>query len=104
MRFAVLSSVLSSALALPTSALAADRPAPPRPERQSASPAEAARAARLAWWREARFGMFIHWGLYAVPAGEWKGEPIAGIGEWIMHEAADPGRRVRAAGRRSSTR
>jgi len=20
------------------------------------------------WWREAKFGMFIHWGLYAVPA------------------------------------
>ena len=24
---------------------------------------------RMKWWREARFGMFIHWGLYAVPAG-----------------------------------
>ena len=24
-------------------------------------------------WREARFGMFIHWGLYSIPAGEWKG-------------------------------
>ena len=30
------------------------------------------RAARMQWWREARFGMFIHWGIYAVPAdGEW---------------------------------
>lgn len=29
-------------------------------------------AARTAWWREAKFGMFIHWGVYAVPAeGEW---------------------------------
>jgi len=27
--------------------------------------------ASMEWWREARFGMFIHWGLYAVPAGEW---------------------------------
>ncbi|MDX6765196.1 MAG: alpha-L-fucosidase, partial [Candidatus Methylacidiphilales bacterium] len=27
---------------------------------------------RMQWWREARFGMFIHWGLYAVPAGEWR--------------------------------
>jgi len=28
--------------------------------------------ARMAWWREARFGMFIHWGIYSVPArGEW---------------------------------
>ena len=26
--------------------------------------------ARLAWWREALFGMFIHWGLYAIPAGK----------------------------------
>jgi alpha-L-fucosidase len=32
----------------------------------------AARDARMKWWREARFGMFIHWGAYAVPAdGEW---------------------------------
>jgi alpha-L-fucosidase len=28
--------------------------------------------ARMAWWRKAKFGMFIHWGLYAIPAdGEW---------------------------------
>ncbi len=42
------------------------------------------------WWREARFGMFIHWGLYAVPAGIWKGKEIPGIGEWIMHRAQIP--------------
>jgi alpha-L-fucosidase len=40
--------------------------------------------ARMAWWREAKFGMFIHWGVYAVPAGTWDGKPIGGIGEWIM--------------------
>ena len=34
--------------------------------------------------------MFIHWGLYAVPAGEWKGEKINGIGEWIMERADIP--------------
>jgi alpha-L-fucosidase len=45
---------------------------------------------RMQWWREARFGMFIHWGLYAVPAGEWKGEKIPGIGEWIMQRAKIP--------------
>jgi len=45
---------------------------------------------RLAWWREARFGMFIHWGLYAIPAGEWKGKQIEGIGEWIMNTAQIP--------------
>ena len=45
---------------------------------------------RMDWWRQARFGMFIHWGLYAVPAGEWKGEKVPGIGEWIMHRAKIP--------------
>lgn len=45
---------------------------------------------RLKWWREARFGLFIHWGLYAVPAGEWKGKLIPGIGEWIMNRAKIP--------------
>ncbi len=34
--------------------------------------------------------MFIHWGLYAIPAGEWKGEKIPGIGEWIMLRARIP--------------
>ncbi|MBD3378009.1 alpha-L-fucosidase [candidate division KSB1 bacterium] len=43
-----------------------------------------ARDARMEWWRDARFGMFIHWGLYAVPAGEYKGQKVKGIGEWIQ--------------------
>ena len=37
----------------------------------AAQRAAADRDARMAWWRDARFGMFIHWGLYAVPAGEY---------------------------------
>jgi len=48
------------------------------------------RETRMDWWREARFGMFIHWGLYAIPAGEWKSRPVRGIGEWIMHYAQIP--------------
>src|SRR6267378_3152036 len=44
----------------------------------------AERDARMKWFREAKFGMFIHWGVYAVPAGTYKGEQIKGIGEWIM--------------------
>ncbi len=46
------------------------------------------RDARMAWWREARFGLFIHWGLYAIPAGEWKGG--TNYGEWIRHSAQIP--------------
>jgi alpha-L-fucosidase len=46
--------------------------------------------ARMAWWREARFGMFIHWGLYSIPAGTWDGKQIPSIGEWIMNNASIP--------------
>ena len=42
---------------------------------------EEQRDERMAWWREARFGMFIHWGLYCSPAGTWKGQQMPEIGE-----------------------
>lgn len=45
---------------------------------------------RMAWWREARFGMFIHWGVYAVPAGTYNGQKINRIGEWIMNRGKIP--------------
>src|SRR4051794_31917340 len=31
---------------------------------------------RMKWWREARFGMFIHWGVYSVPGGVWEGTNV----------------------------
>jgi alpha-L-fucosidase len=38
----------------------------------SARAADTNSNARVQWWRDAKFGMFIHWGLYAIPArGEW---------------------------------
>jgi alpha-L-fucosidase len=43
---------------------------------------------RMNWWREARFGLFIHWGLYAIPAGEWGGQ--TNYGEWIRNNAHIP--------------
>ncbi|MCL1888578.1 MAG: alpha-L-fucosidase, partial [Kiritimatiellaeota bacterium] len=46
--------------------------------------------ARMKWWREARFGMMIHWGLYSIPAGEWKGRRMDYIGEWIMSQYRIP--------------
>jgi alpha-L-fucosidase len=48
------------------------------------------RDARMAWWRDARFGMFIHWGLYCVPAGTWNGQQMSEIGEWIMSKYRIP--------------
>ena len=59
--------------------------AEPNPETQ------AGHDARMGWFREARFGMFVHWGLYSVPAGEWKGEKYGGGVEWIQNFAKFPG-------------
>lgn len=48
----------------------------------------AQRDARMAWWRDAKFGLFIHWGVYAVPAG--KHGDTTTYGEWIMQSAKIP--------------
>jgi len=55
-------------------------------EDRSPPPSEQDR--RMEWWREARFGLFIHWGLYAIPAGEWR--ESTNHAEWIMHTARIP--------------
>jgi len=46
--------------------------------------------ARMKWWRDAKFGMFIHWGLYSIPAGEWNGKNISGIGSYIQKNGKIP--------------
>jgi alpha-L-fucosidase len=77
--------VLPTLLALLLSAAAYAAPQTPAdPESPEA------KKARLAWFHEAKYGLFIHWGLYAIPAGEWKGKRIPGIGEWIMNRAKIP--------------
>ena len=68
----------TSPFAQPVAAPAADLESP------------AAKEARLAWFKEAKFGLFIHWGLYSIPAGIWKGERSPGIGEWIMNRMKIP--------------
>jgi alpha-L-fucosidase len=45
---------------------------------------------RMEWFNEARFGMFIHWGVYSVPAGQWQGKPARSGGEWIMETEKIP--------------
>jgi hypothetical protein len=41
---------------------------------------------RTAWWRDARFGMFVHWGVYSLPGGEWKGKVVSGYAEHLMRK------------------
>ncbi len=49
-------------------------------------PASPDRDERMAWWREARLGMFVHWGLYSGLAGTWEGKAVGERGgmEWIQ--------------------
>jgi alpha-L-fucosidase len=48
------------------------------------------RDARMAWWREARFGMFIHWGVYAALAGDKLAIKTGWGSEWIAHQNRIP--------------
>ena len=58
------------------------------PAPETSTPAEAeASSDRLDWFKEAKFGMFIHWGPYSSLGGEWDGKRLEldQIAEWIMH-------------------
>src|SRR6478752_2499535 len=44
----------------------------------------------IKWFKEAKFGMFIHWGLYSKLGGVWNGKDYYGSGEWLMHQAKVP--------------
>jgi alpha-L-fucosidase len=48
------------------------------------------RSSKLAWWREARFGLFVHWGVYAVPGGFYEGKREPYYAEWLMLRARIP--------------
>jgi hypothetical protein len=45
---------------------------------------------RIQWWRDARFGMFIHWGVYSTLGGTWNGQPLQGYSEHIMRRLKIP--------------
>jgi alpha-L-fucosidase len=81
-RSALAAVLAAAALAAPGAVLQVPVPASP--------PQDSGKAARLRWFRDAKFGLFIHWGLYAIPAGEWKGQRSLGLGEWIMNRAQVP--------------
>jgi alpha-L-fucosidase len=82
---------LAASAALLVSLAALDSSTRAQAQAPAAAPAaDPARTERLKWFREAKYGLFIHWGLYAVPAGQWKGRAIPGLGEWIMNRAPIP--------------
>jgi alpha-L-fucosidase len=55
-----------------------------------APPSAPLKAPNSQWFREAKFGVFIHWGLYSELGNEWKGKSYYGSGEWLMNRAKIP--------------
>ncbi len=50
----------------------------------TASPAQKPRGMDTGWFTEARYGLFIHWGLYSLTEGDWKGTPVGEFFQWQM--------------------
>jgi alpha-L-fucosidase len=92
--------------ARPSGVVGKDEPPKPTPQpgpdhSQSSVPGETkeARDARMGWWRDAKFGMFIHWGVFSVPAGFYHGKPAPKgsipFSEWLMWSCRIPVREYR---------
>ncbi|HZW07310.1 MAG TPA: alpha-L-fucosidase [Phycisphaerales bacterium] len=79
-----------AAPAAPAPALPVTPPKAAESKPAAAQPAPSAADDRMAWWRDARFGMFIHWGVYAVPAGTHNGKTTGGPSEWLMQSLKVP--------------
>jgi alpha-L-fucosidase len=78
--------ILGGALGLSSAARAAES----APALRSLDEPDAAREARVAWHQEARFGGFIHWGVYSALGGEWPGAKPGGYAEHAMRWAKIP--------------
>ena len=64
----------------------------PEPEPAAFQETPEQKEQRMAWYKEAKFGMFIHWGPYSALAGEWNGQQVevGDIAEWIMQRLQIP--------------
>jgi alpha-L-fucosidase len=78
---------LTILLVLPLALAAADLPPPGL---RTLDEADSDRDARVAWHRDARFGCFVHWGVYSGPAGEWKGRKGGTYSEHLMRSLEIP--------------
>ncbi len=90
MRTARLAPVLAALLSAELLSSAATNEPPRAPSLESLVPSRAERDARLAWWREARFGMFVHWGVSSYLGGAWQGQSYGGYAEHIQRARKIP--------------
>jgi alpha-L-fucosidase len=84
------SGLIAAAFILNAGITNADVPKNKMPKKAVVKKHAVVETSRMAWWSKARFGMFIHWGVYSVPAGVYNDKKIPGLGEWIMHDAKIP--------------
>ncbi|MEI9806608.1 MAG: alpha-L-fucosidase [Bacteroidota bacterium] len=70
-RYAVMKPILTVIIAL---CMIVSRPAVIKASPTDGKNDSIQKADRIAAWQRDRFGLFVHWGLYAIPAGEWKGQ------------------------------
>src|ERR1039457_7452517 len=77
-----ISKLMEAALLLPVLALGM------APVVSHAAESAAERDQRMGWFRDARVGLFIHWGVYSVPPVEWNGK--TNYGEWFLEETKIP--------------
>ncbi len=84
-------SIVPAAIALCASTCLATPTEPTRaPSVNDLRPTAAACDARLGWWRDARFGLFVHWGVYSGLSGTWDGKNYRGYAEHIQRMAKSP--------------
>lgn len=82
--YSLLVALLASSLVLAAADL------PPPPGLRALDEPDPARDARVAWHRDARFGCFVHWGVYSGPAGEWQGRKSGTYSEHLMRTLQIP--------------
>jgi hypothetical protein len=92
LRGVIIVNVLALVWSLPAAAAPTDNgaPVPDNPVAATSDvPRNAARASTLNAWREARFGLFLHWGVYSVYGGTYQGKELWSA-EWIQENARIP--------------
>ena len=57
---------------------------------ENAESTEQDRDTRLKWWREGKFGMFVHWGVYSTTGGLYNGKKLPNSAEWMMNRGKIP--------------
>ena len=85
MKYLVLAGLMSAAVAQPTAVIAKELTGSHHPNNSLRADPD-----KMKWWDEAKFGMFIHWGVYSRLEGAWNGESIPVYAEHIKRTAEIP--------------